>query len=240
MSIVLAGNVQDKGVPMSIHGKKIMKAVTNFRNAKHAATVWKILLRAKYRQLCCLTVMAEIASSKGRVLTTKTKTHIRFRKHFSANHSQLQRNLSQKRQTSFHGIILSTPHWLIQITKNSFQSQFIHFQPTVKQPDFLNFQRRYWMVSRLRTRFSYSDCRRSRPRKDNKFPRKSCGILELVFVSKTRLFEQRSSASSGYPQPARDYGDDGRSVFKFRCKRYGHKRVSGVGSGGYRVSLGGS
>ena len=54
------------------------------------------------------------------------------------------------------------------------------------------------MVSRLWTRFSYSDCKRSGPRNDNKFSRKSSGSLEFV-VSNTRIFELPSSASSNYP-----------------------------------------
>ena len=55
------------------------------------------------------------------------------------------------------------------------------------------------MVSLHWTRLSDSDCKRSRPRKDNKSPRNSSGSLELVVVSKTTVLEQTSSASSTYP-----------------------------------------
>ena len=57
------------------------------------------------------------------------------------------------RHYSIYGIIVSTPHWLIQLTKTSFTISFIHFQTTLKQHDFLRLQRRYLVVSRLWTRF---------------------------------------------------------------------------------------
>ena len=56
----------------------------------------------------------------------------------------------------------------------------MHFQSTVKQHVFLSLQRRFWVVSWLWTRFSDSDCKRSRPRNDNKFPRNTSGSLKLV------------------------------------------------------------
>ena len=63
----------------------------------------------------------------------------------------------------------------------------MHCQSTKKQHEFLSLQRRYWVVSRLWTRFSYSDCKKSRPWKNNMFPRYSCGNLKLVVVSKTNF-----------------------------------------------------
>ena len=84
------------------------------------------------------------------------------------------------------------------------------------------------MVSRLWTRFRNSNCKRSHPRKGNKFPRNSFGSLELVVVSIKTVLEQPSSTSSSYPQPARKTWIEGRSTFKCTCTRYGHKRVSGV------------
>ena len=74
--------------------------------------------------------------------------------------------------------------------------------------------------------------------KDNKFPRNSSGSMELVVVSKTRIFEQPSCVNSNYRQPRKDNGDAGTCTFDCRRTRYGYKRVSGVWSGGYRVSLG--
>ena len=87
------------------------------------------------------------------------------------------------------------------------------------------------MVSRLWTRISDSDCMKSRLKNDIKFRRISSGSVEPVFVSKTRVPEQPSSASSSYPYPARDTWNGRRSFFKCRCTKYGNKRVSGVWSG---------
>ena len=84
------------------------------------------------------------------------------------------------------------------------------------------------MVFGLWTRFSDSDCKRSRPRNDNKLLRNSSGSLELVVVSKTTVLEQPSSASSSYPQPARNTWNEGRSTSK--------RRWTGYGTSGYLIS----
>ena len=73
-SFVLEGNINDKIVSMFIHGKGMMKFVTNMLNAKRAATFWTLLLRTKNRQLCCSVVMVKFALQKKRVLTTKKKS----------------------------------------------------------------------------------------------------------------------------------------------------------------------
>ena len=91
---------------------------------------------------------------------------------------------SKRISYSIYGMIVSTPHWLIQLIKTS----FIHFQSTLKQHAFLSVQRRFWVISRFWTRFSISDCERCLPRNDTKFSWKSSGSLELVVISKTRLF----------------------------------------------------
>ena len=104
---------------------------------------------------------------------------------------------------------------------------FIHFQSTLKQHDFLSLQRRYWVISRLWTRFSDSDCKGSHPGNDNKFPRNSTGNFGLVFWKRTVL-EQQSSSSSSYPQPARNTWNKGRSTFKCRYTTYGDKQISCV------------
>ena len=114
----------------------------------------------------------------------------------------------------------------------------MHFQSTVKKHDFLSLQRLYWVVSRLWTRFNYSDWQRSRPRIKNKFSSNFFGSLEVFAVSKKRFFEQSSIASSNYPRPVTDYGDGRRSALKCRCTRYGHKRVSGAWSGRFWILLG--
>ena len=124
-----------------------------------------------------------------------------FLKKFSANNNQAYTNLNQKRQKSFHlwhnRVHSSLVHTVNQIFIS--HSHFIHFQSRVKQHDFLSLRRRYWVVSRLCTRFNYSDCKRSPPKNDNKLARNSSGSFELVVVSKTRLSEQPASESSSYP-----------------------------------------
>ena len=62
----------------------------------------------------------------------------------------------------------------------------------------------------------------------------------LVDIPKTRLFEQPFSARSNYPQTAKDFGNARWSTFERRETTLGHKRVSGVQSGGHWVSMGGS
>ena len=92
----------------------------------------------------------------------------------------------------------------------------------------------FWLWTRLRN----SDCRRSRPRKNRKFPRNSSVSLKFSVVPKTKLFDQAYSGSSKYSQSAQANGDAGWSTFKCRRKRHGHKRVSSVWPGRFWVSLG--
>ena len=76
---------------------------------------------------------------------------------------------------------------------------------------------------------SVTDCKRSRPINENKFPRFSSGSLELVVVSETTVLEQTSSESSIYHNTARNTKNEGRSTFKCMCtRRFGHN--------GYQVS----
>ena len=126
---------------------------------------------------------------------------------------------------------MSTPDRLIQLTEHHLRSQAIHVQSTMKQHDSLTLQRRIWVVSWLWTWFSYTDCKRSRPRND----KKSSRSLELDFVSKKRLFEQPSSASSNFPKKEGTVEMKDRSAFKCRCTWYGYKQVSGVWSGRYWI-----
>ena len=211
----------------------------DYKNFKSCSHVLNIPVQDQNPQLCCLVLLVQIALHEGRVITTKKKKHLRFWKMLSANHNQAHPNLRQRgKNQSIYRISVSVSHWLIQLTKNHLHSHFIHFQSTVKQHNFLSLQRWYWVVSRLWARFRYSDCQRSGPRNNNQFSRNSSGSLELVAISKTRLSQQPSSASSNYPQPGRDYGDDGRSAPKCRCARYGHKRALGVRSGRFWILLG--
>ena len=147
----------------------------------------------------------------------------------------------KNKNNSIYGIIVSTPHWSIQLTKycfpSSFQTLSIYSYATwfFQSPTTVL---RLWVVSPLWTRFNYSDCKISRPRNDNKFPTKASGSMELVVVSTTRLFDQPSSERSSYPQPARNDGDSGWSTFKYGRTRHRHLRVSSVWSGRCWVLLG--
>ena len=90
----------------------------------------------------------------------------------------------------------------------SFAFSFLFlFQSTEKQHYLISHQRRVWMVSRLWTRNSYSDCQRFRSRKINKPSKTSFGSLDLVAISNTRLSEETSGSCSNYCQPGRHYGD---------------------------------
>ena len=132
MSIYLAGNVQDKSVSMSIHGKRMVKTVTKVCNAKRASTFWTIQLRTTNRQLCCLAVMAQIALSKRRVVTMKKKNHLYFWKYFSAHHNQLHQNLCQKRQKSFHLWHICADFPLVDTVNQKFISILILYSFTLR------------------------------------------------------------------------------------------------------------
>ena len=95
---------------------------------------------------------------------------------------------------SLQGVSVSTPHWLMKLTKTHLLSLSIHVQSRVQQHDFP--QRRYWVASRHWTRLSHSHCQRSRPINYSKLSRISSVRLELITVSKPRLFKQPSIASS--------------------------------------------
>ena len=98
---------------------------TPVKSAKPAATFWIFLLRSKNRQLCCSTVTVHNDLQERRVTTTEKTSHLHFWRVFPANHNQAHPNLNQKsRSYSIYGIIVSTPHWLIQLTKTSFTLSF--------------------------------------------------------------------------------------------------------------------
>ena len=63
-----------------------------------------------------------------------------------------------KKNNSFLAESCRLPIGCYSHSKTPFQSQFIHLQPTVRQDDFLGLQQCYWVISRLWTTFSYSDC----------------------------------------------------------------------------------
>ena len=98
---------------------------TTVKSAKPAATFWIFVLRTKNRQLCCLAEMVHIVLQERRVATTKKKNHLHFWRNFSANHNQAHPDLNQKnRSFSIYGVIVSTTHWSIELTKTSFTLSF--------------------------------------------------------------------------------------------------------------------
>ena len=115
-----------------------------------------------------------------------------------------------KRQTSHHFVIfVSTPHWSVSLNKNSVP--FSSFT--------LSFHSKTTSISRSLTTVSisfstldqlpFSDCKRSCPGNDKKFPRIFSGSLEPVAVCKRRAFGQSSSASFSYNQQTRALGKPG-------------------------------
>ena len=176
-----------------------------------------------------LVVTVHIVLQERRVVTTK-KNSLHFRKVSPPIRSKSIRTWNEKgKSSSNYGIFVSTNHWLKQLTKTSFTFSFYTLSVYIETPWFSQSPRWYWVVSWLWSRFSDPDCKRSRPGNDKKFPRNSSDRSEFVVVSKTTVLEQSSSASSSYPQTARNPWIEGWSSFKRRCtRRLGHKRVSGV------------
>ena len=82
-------------------------------------------------------------SSKTLVVTTEKRNHLFFRKSFLGQSQSAITQLASKKceNNSIFGIIVSTPKWLIELTKIHFRSLFKHFQSTVKQEEFLFLQR---------------------------------------------------------------------------------------------------
>ena len=100
---------------------------TTVKSAKPAAAIWVFLLRTKNSQLCCLAVMVYIALQERRMVVTKKKSPLHFWQNFATNHNRARPNLSQKgKNHSFYGIFLSTPHWLIQLTKTIIYIVFLY------------------------------------------------------------------------------------------------------------------
>ena len=78
---------------------------------------------------------------KERVVITKLKNHLLFEEISPPTTFSYNRIFAiNSNHHSICGIIVSNSHWLIQLTKNSFQSQSTHFQSTVKQHNFFQSQ----------------------------------------------------------------------------------------------------
>ena len=166
MPIVLESIVQHKSGSISIHGKIMMKTVTNVCNAKRDSTVWTFLLKAKTWDICCLAVMAIFVLSKRRLVTTKTKAIPFFGEMSPAITIKHTRTWAKKAKIiPFMAFSFRIPFGNYSNSKNCFHSNFIYFPSTLKQHDLLSLQRRSCLVSRLWTRCSYLDCKRSPSRK---------------------------------------------------------------------------
>ena len=150
---------------------------TTVKSAKPAATFWIFLSRTKNRQICCLAAMAHLALSKERIVTTKKGNRLHFWRNFSVNPKQGHPNLNQKkrRNYSIYGVFVSTPHWMIELTKTSNTFSLYTLSFYIKARWSSQSPTTVLRVSRLWTRFSDSDCERFRPRNDNKLPRTSSG-----------------------------------------------------------------
>ena len=105
---------------------------TTVKSAKPAATFWLFLLRTEKRKLCCLLAMGPIVSSKGRIVTTK-KTIPIFEEICPPITTKHIRTWTKKsRSYSIYGIIVSTPHRLIQLNKTSFTVSFFTLSVYIK------------------------------------------------------------------------------------------------------------
>ena len=86
------------------------------------------------------------------------------------------------------------------------------------------------------TRFTYFDCKRSRPGIDEKIPRKSSASLDLVAVENSRFFEQ--PAGTSFIEGTMEMRDE--VLLKVRAEEMDKKLVQSIRFGEYQVSLGGS
>ena len=183
--------------------------------------------------------MLHIALPERPVVTTNQKNHPPWYKSISAYHNQLHPNLNKKRRKSFRLWHNCVEILLVAtINQNFFESHFIQFQPTFQQYGFLNIQRKNPVVCRLRIRFCYSDCERSVPWNDNELTRNSSVSLELVIVSKKRIFGRPFSLNLNHSQPARNtWNEKGGSLLQ-RSKGYGYQWLWAIKLGWYSVLLG--
>ena len=170
---------------------------TTVKSAKPATTFWIFLLRTKHQQLFCLAVTVHIVLQEKRVATTKKKNHLHFWRNFSANHNKAHPNLNQKRlkwvQIWNKRIFFL---FIFQTILFNFNLQLVYTQLTHNGHDLLSLQRRNPVDSRFWTRLCYYCSKWSRPKYNNQLARNTPSSLVIALVSKTRLFEQTSSASS--------------------------------------------
>ena len=216
------------------------------------STFWVFLLRTKNRQCYCLAVTVRIVLQEIRVATTKKKSHLHFWRNFSANHNQAHPNLIQKRLRWVQIWKKRIRFLLVDDLSDIFIFQIIFFnfnlQSTATQIAF-NLQKNMifsvsnegiqWILdSRFWFRLCYYCSKWYRPKLNNQLTRNTPSSLALAVVSKTKLFEQSSSASSNYFQPTRNIWNERRSTLHCGGSRLGHQWLSSVRSRGYRFQLG--
>ena len=88
--------------------------------------VSKIPFKTKIQQLCCVAVMVHIALQERPVATTIKQTFFPFLKFFIRQLQSSTHKFAPKKEKnhSLYGIIVSTPQWVIQVTKTSFPFSF--------------------------------------------------------------------------------------------------------------------
>ena len=99
---------------------------TTVKSTKPALTCRIFLLKTKNRQLCCLVLMVHITLQEKWFVIKKEQNPSPFLKKFvrQSQSSTLEPVPKKCESHSGYGRISSTPHWLIQLTKNSFPISF--------------------------------------------------------------------------------------------------------------------
>ena len=191
-------HVETKSV-FTFHPLKRLVSAT-VKSGKPAAMFWIFLLRSKNQQLCCLAVMEHIALQERQV--ANTKSHLHFRRNFSANHNQAYPNLNQERTNRVQLWKKRIRFLLVDDLSNIFifSNLFIQFQPTGNQPNLFNLQstyrknhdllslkRRNLVDSWFWYRLCYYCSKWSRPKYNNQLTRNTPSCLAIAVVSKTRF-----------------------------------------------------
>ena len=203
---------------------------TTVKSAKPVVTFWIFLLRTKNRRLCCLVVTVHIVYTSH----DYEKPYPFLKKLLRQSQPSTTEPETKKVKTS-PNIEQTYPFpigwWFEQHLH--FSNHFIQFQSTVNRSslvcqltqnhhDLLSLQRRNPVDSRFWTRLCYYCSKRSQPKYNNQFTKNTPISRAIVVGSKTRLFEQSSSASSNYSQPRGINGDERRSTLQCGSSRLGH------------------
>ena len=230
LEMCIVPHVETKSVFIFQPTKRLV--FTTVKSAKPSATFWMFLLRTKNRQLCCLAVTVHIVYTNR---DYEKEGPSPFLKKF-LRQSQLSTSAPEPKKVkneSKYGKNVSVSYWLLIWATYSFSNPFILFQSTVNRSnlfseltqnhhDLLNLRRRNPVDSRFWTRLSYYCSKWSWAKYNNQLTRKTPSSLAIALVSKTRLFEQSSSANSNYSQPIRNNWNERRSALQCVGSRLGH------------------